>query len=461
MSFSARPVLLTGRADPAPIRPERREMASGGLDAERLTIIILCDHAHISGGLAQVAHASARALRRRGHRVIFFAAVPPIDPALIEDEVEVVCLDQPDMLNDPSSAKAAGRALWNGVARRVLARLLHGLDPRRTVIHVHGWSKALSPSVLRASSRSGIAMVQTLHDYVALCPNGALFDYAQGTNCARRPLSVECVRANCDARHYAHKAWRVVRHMTMHAAGCSLAGKDVIYISERQREILEPLLPVGTHLHYVQNPVEVADLGPAPVASSEAFLFIGRLSSEKGAALFVEATARLGLEAWLIGDGPLRESLATAPQARLTGWVGNAAVVEHLRQARCLVFPSVWYETFGLSVYEALANGVPPVVSDNTTAARAIEHGVTGLLFRSGDIDDLAAQLNILTDARRAAEMGRAAYERYWQRPPTIDRHIEQLERTYRQILRHKRPPDRANGSTQTNALWPEDDDET
>lgn len=411
----------------------------------RLTLVIVCDHAHISGGLGQVAHASARALSRRGHRVIFFAAMPPIDPALAEAGVEVVCLDQADMIADPSKIRAAGRAIWNRKAARRLADLIKGLDPEMTIVHVHGWSKALSPSVLWACQQSGVATVQTLHDYVALCPNGALYDYRRQENCPLRPMSTACMMSNCDSRGYTIKAWRVARHLALRATSGALAAKHLIYLSEGQRAILAPLLPSGTLLHKIENPIEVEDQGPAPLPRDAPFLFVGRLSTEKGPALFAEAAQRAGVPACFVGDGPLRAELERrAPAAQFTGWLDARRVGAQIRKARALVFPSLWYETFGLSVYEAMSQGVPVIVSDNTVSAEAVDHGKTGLLFRSGDVVDLVAKIRALTDQTTATRMGRAAYEAYWRAPLTPARHLDRLEEVYAAIQRLNTLPDRA-----------------
>jgi glycosyltransferase involved in cell wall biosynthesis len=404
--------------------------------ARHLTIVILCDHAHVSGGLAQVAHASARALRQRGHRVILFAAVPPVAPELIDVGIEVHCLGQDDVLGDPSRLKAAVRGFWNLAAGHRLATVLAALPPRDTVIHVHGWSKALSPSALRAVHRSGAAVVHTLHDYFALCPNGALFDYVKERNCPLRPMSTACIVCNCDARRYSHKLWRVARHAALTASGGGPAGRHVICISERQREILRPLLPTETVVHYVPNPVDATDRGPAPVAANEPFVFVGRLSREKAPELLAEAAQRTGLKAVFVGDGPARQAVERIlPDATITGWIPPAQVAGRLRGARALVFPSLWYETFGLVVQEALANGVPPIVSDNTTSASMIEHGVNGLLFRSGDVNALIEQMRALANGAAAENLGRQAYQRYWHRPLSLDYHVGRLEEVYRRVL--------------------------
>jgi glycosyltransferase involved in cell wall biosynthesis len=402
----------------------------------KLNIVIVCDHAHISGGLAKVALTSATALGRCGHRVIVFAAVGPVSNWLRSEGVEVICLDQPDILDDSNRVRAAMRALWNGVAARELRRLLETLDRTCSIVHVHGWSKALSPSIIWASGLSGIPVVHTLHEYSDFCPNGTFFNFVTRRNCSLRPMSLSCIASNCDSRNYAHKLWRAARHAALANAGRIVENPHFIYLCDGQRAIVEPHLPPAAQLHLVPNPVDADDCGPSPVRDNEAFVFIGRLSTEKGATLLADAAVREGFPALFIGDGPIRDEIANiAPAAKITGWLDTDPMRQRLRCARALVFPSIWYETFGLSVYEAMANGIPVIASDNTVSASAVEPGTTGLLFKSGDVDDLIRCLRTLCDPEIAHRMGLAAYQRYWANPLTLSRHTERLEQLYQRII--------------------------
>jgi glycosyltransferase involved in cell wall biosynthesis len=100
------------------------------------------------------------------------------------------------------------------------------------------------------------------------------------------------------------------------------------------------------------------------------------------------------------------------------------------------VFPSLWQETSGLAVLEALSKGVPVLCSRGTGAADWIEHGANGYLIETGDAAALQARLEQLRDDDDLAErMGRDAYERYWRDAPTVEKHAERLEACYRAIL--------------------------
>ncbi len=407
------------------------------------TIVILCDHAHPSGGLAKVAIAGAVGLARRGHRVHFFTAVPPIDPVLLTDGITVHCLEQPDLKGNADRVQAALRGIWNREAARALESLLGSCPANDTVIHIHGWAKALSPSVFPVCRKSGLPVLLTLHDYFPLCPNGAFFVFPEGVNCPHRALSTGCLATDCDARARHHKWWRAARHAAGALAGGFIDGMALVTLSDRQRAVIAPHLAPGTVTLPVPNPVEVEDRGPAPVAGNRPVLFVGRMSREKGAALLAEAAAQAGCPVRFVGDGDEAAAVRRLnPAAELAGWLPPDAVLEEVRRARAVVVPSLWYETFGLAAYEALANGVPIVVSDNCAAAEAVLPGENGFLFRSGDAADLARCLRLLSHDAEVERMGRNAHDGYWRAPFTLDRHLDRLEEVYRDAVsgRHHHP---------------------
>ena len=400
-------------------------------------IVVVNDYAHIQGGGSKVAIVSAAALARRGHRVTFFAAVAPVDPDLAASGADVICLGQPDMLGDPSALRAAVRGLWNGEAGRRFAAVLNRLDPACTVVHVHGWMKALSSSVVRAATDRGFRVISTLHDYTAVCPNGGLFNYRSAAPCTLTPLSLRCIATDCDARSYGHKLWRIARHAVQQRhGGFSRPFARYVCLSDLNRSLHDGRLPGGARMETVRNPIDVAPGPPADPARHHTFLFVGRLAREKGPLLFATAAAQAGVPAAFVGDGYLAATVrATAPQAELAGWLPADAVAHRMRHARALVFPSLWPETQGLAVSEAAALGVPAIVSDACAAREAVEDGVTGLLFRSGDAADLRRQIERCRDDALVARMGRAAHARFWADPPTVDAHARALVALYDRVL--------------------------
>lgn len=401
-----------------------------------ITVVLVIDHAAMKGGQARVAFDSAIGLKRRGHEPIIFAAVGPVDPELELAGIRTVCLGQSDLLGNRSPLAAAAQGLWNRTAAQALSELLATLPRDRTVIHVHGWAKALSPSIAGPIAASGFGAVYTMHEYSLLCPNGGFFNYRTEQACTLDPMSARCLMTDCDSRSYSRKLWRSLRHAVMkRIAGMPAIFSDIIAISDFQLEAVGHRLPHGVRVHKVSNPIRVPALGPKPPGPAGPMTFVGRISPEKGPFLFAEAARMVGVQALFVGDGPLRDALKRRyPEVEIIGWQGPEGVRRYLRDAGALVFPSVWYEGQPLTVLEAKALGTPIIVSDGCAGRDVVEDGVTGLWFRSNDPANLAEALSRFGQSDIDA-MSRATYESYWSNPPTLDRHIDAITAIYGDLL--------------------------
>ena len=398
-----------------------------------MNVVIVVDHAFIAGGQAKVAFDSALGLKRAGHRPIVFAAAGPVDPELAASDVEIVCLGQYDLVGNPSKAAAAVQGVWNAHAARALGELLEGLSKDDTVVHVHGWAKALSPSIAKPIARSGLPAVYTMHEYFMFCPNGGFYNYQRGHACPLTPMSAACLLTHCDSRNYARKLWRSARQaVSERIAHLPDVFSDYVTISKFQAEIVAPYLPKGVRVHQVSNPVSAANLGAKQNPASGDFIFVGRVSPEKGPFLFAEAAKLAGVTPIYVGDGVASEELrARYPQARVLGWKSPEEARAMMRQARALVFPSLWYEGQPLVALEAKAMGTPVIVSDGCAAREEIVDGVSGLWFASGGVEALAAALQRAKDDALVERMSRAAYDSYWADPPTIEAHARRIVAVY------------------------------
>jgi glycosyltransferase involved in cell wall biosynthesis len=375
-------------------------------------VVVANDHGFINGGAAKVAIESALWLKGRGLGVSFVAGSGPMDPRLAGAGVECVTVAPHDVLTDPDRHRAMRNGLWNREAARVLAGHIARLDPSSTVVHIHTWTKALSPSVGPVVTRSSTAHVCTLHEYFLACPNGAFYDYNAGSICTKRALGLSCLTTQCDARRMAHKAWRVARQGVLWTAGRMPRNlREVIYISPKQRSIIGDYFGEGTRWHHLPNAVGERPERRVPVEENDVFLFIGRIAPEKGAVIAAEAARRAGVRIVFAGEGPDGAAVRRAhPGAELPGWLGAEDLGRWMRRARCLVFPSLWYEGYPLVVADALRLGLPILVSTNTTATALIEDGRNGLHVPAGDVEAWARAMRQMTSDETAKDMGEAAF---------------------------------------------------
>jgi len=404
-----------------------------------MRVIIIHDFASLSkgAGATRCAIVGACALAASGVEVIYFAPVGPVDDCLKSAGIQVICLDQSDIARGTNRVQSILQGVWNLRAQNALLELLSRCRDKKTVVHVHMWSKALSPSIGPVLVASGLPVVMHLHEYFLACPNGGFFDYQAGEVCHRDPLSLSCLTTNCDARSPLHKGWRVLRQAILHGPGQLPRGiSNFIYLSTLQKEVMQPHMPSGALWFRVTNPITVEKRSPAIIADDAPLLYVGRMSPEKGVQLFADLVHQHKLPAVFVGEGPIADDVRKrAPQADFRGWVSPHAVAEIMRTARALVFPSLWYEGMPVTVMEALACGIPVILSDATTAREVVIDEENGLIFRSGDASSLLQALERVQDNDFVRRLGATAHRRYWAAPSTVERHVQELKAVYEQML--------------------------
>jgi glycosyltransferase involved in cell wall biosynthesis len=134
-----------------------------------------------------------------------------------------------------------------------------------------------------------------------------------------------------------------------------------------------------------------------------------------------------------VGDGPLRrEAENEAPgNVSFVGTLPATVTLARVKAARFLIFPSVGYETFGMTVLEAAACGVATVGTRLGAIPELIHEGQTGLLFDPHDSEEMAEKVAwVWSRPRSVNEMGAAARRRYLEHY-TADKGYEQLARFY------------------------------
>lgn len=354
-------------------------------------IIVVCDSASVRGGIEGVAFTEAKGLAKQGLNVYLFAAMGPIDKTLEENGVRVTCLWQQDILSNPNRMEAVKQGLYNVKAHDELKNFLRDFNPLDTIVHVHGWTKALSSSVFSASAYYGFKVVITIHDYFSVCPNGGFYNYPKKKICDLRPLSMRCICRNCDSRSYPTKLFRVIRSFMQRREMFKNKQLYFIYISRITHDAVIPLIKrYIKDAFFLRNPAQIESTQPVNITDNDTYLFIARLSLEKGVELFCQAMTDLGLKGCVLGDGYLRGRMERRyPNVVFEGWVEGKKKEKLIRKGKCLVFPSLWYEGSPLTILEMMSYGIPCIVPDKCAASDEVIDGKTGYIFKSGDLVSL------------------------------------------------------------------------
>lgn len=357
-------------------------------------IVLVNDFDYVQGGASKVAIQTANLLAESltNVNVYFFSSVHGDDCAL-NKKVISICLNQKESLKDSNKIRGAINGLYNFKAKRELKKLLKTLDRDNTIIHVHGWTKALSSSIYSAIFKMKFKSVLTMHDYFTACPNGGYFNYKKNEICHIKPLSCKCCKCNCDSRNYGFKLYRVVRQFIQNKI-IKLNSKltDVISISDFSENILKKTLSSKTRIHRVYNPIDL-DTKPKMVdyKKNKYYLYVGRLSPEKGADTFCKVISELGLKGIVVGDGSELVKLKKQyPSIEFAGWKAASDVKKYMQGAKALIIPSKWYEGAPLTPLESMQYGIP-LISSDCNAAKDYVTEKNGFIYNS--YDDLKEKL--------------------------------------------------------------------
>ena len=342
-------------------------------------------------------------------------------------------------------AKLAAHVLYSPSARRLMRECLLEYSP--DIAHIRGIYHHLSPSILWELKRQRVPVLYHVNDFKLLCPAynlvangqaceaciGGKFFHVASEGCYPGTWPTRAVLA---AEAYLHRRLETYQRCVDLFLAPSHFVREMLIESGFPAERIEVLA------HFQALPAE-GQLVP----DEKYILYFGRLSAEKGVADLLRAMALLSdIPLLIAGDGPERSRLERlARELNLknflfTGKVDGPELQKLIAGASFSVFPSHAYETLGKSILESYAWGRPVVASDLGSRRELVEHGVTGLLYKGGDCEQLAQAVDYLfSRPGLRAEMGNAGRERIRERH-NPEQHLDALLKIYSRLSSGRAP---------------------
>jgi glycosyltransferase involved in cell wall biosynthesis len=329
---------------------------------------------------------------------------------------------------------------WSTDTRREFETLL--LRERPDVVHVHNTFVMISPSIYEACKHAGVPVVQTLHNYRLFCPASTFLrnglpceDCVTGSllssvrhRCYRGSTGASAAAATMLAVN--HKRGTYENDITRYIALTNFARDKFVECGLPAEKML--VKPNFVH----PDPGERQLIGNGAV-------FMGRLTPEKGMATALKAWKLLPpeMELKVIGDGPSLDDLRRiAMDLRLKnvtflGRLPRQRAFEYLANARFLLFPSEWYESFPMTILEAYAHGVPVVAARMGVMPEIVKENQIGLLYEPRNPQSLAEVVEGLWRnigwIRQLSKNARREYETLY----TAEENYRQLMAIYNEAL--------------------------
>ena len=371
-----------------------------------------------AGGEDEVLWAENRLLTRRGHQV----------QQLLKrnDKLSSIQLGFEFFVNTHYSKSG----------REKIAAALEEFHP--DVMHVHNFFPLFSPSIYDACAERNIPVVQTLHNFRILHPNALLYHNGEVDE---RPLSGSAYQCVSD-RVYRKSILQttIVAHMIEYHKRRDTWNKKVtrfIALTDfcKMKFVQGGILPhkIEVKPNFASEPKQL-DVYEPPFPKDAYCLFVGRLSEEKGVRTLLNAWEQqeIPLPLVIAGSGPFEQKLkgygSSDPRIRWLGHRPKDEIMGLMQNALALVFPSLWYEAFPMTIVEAFASGLPVIASRLGSMAELIEDGRTGYLFEPGNTGALASAVRRAHENREELNHMKSEARKEYER-------LYMPERNYRMLI--------------------------
>lgn len=289
-------------------------------------------------------------------------------------------------------------SIWNVFAAQTLRKKIKAFQP--DVIHVHNWHFASGPILFRIAKKWNMPVVHTVHNYRLLCPSAILMH--------NNKLFTDSLHQNFPWSAVQKKVYRDSRFQTFWLAFIVWFHKKIGTWHSIDKYIC--LTPFAVELFQQSNigldeskftvkpNFSEGSSEPFEITRENQFLFIGRLSEEKGIKTLLDAFKTSNHTLRIAGDGPMKEQVLEAQNEfeniQYLGSLSREEVKNELLRTQALIFPSIWFEGMPMTIIESLGCGTPVIASYLGAMKSMILENKNGLYFKPGDSKDLLLKID-------------------------------------------------------------------
>lgn len=265
------------------------------------------------------------------------------------------------------------------------------------VVHIHNLHFSGSAAVIYAIRRAKIPLVMTLHNYRLLCPSGSLFHNGKlFLSSINGGFPWAAVKSGVYQQSQIITFWLALSNYIHQKLGTFKTVDQFILLGNHSKEIFASSALGKYADNMVIKPNFSKNTFTPSVEKNKQlhYLYVGRLTEEKGVLILLQAFAKNKQPLIIVGTGPLQETVKLyASQYKHITFLGEQSldkIYTLLNDTIALIFPSVWYETFGMVVIEAFSKGVPVITSNLGNMKYLVTHKHNGLTFSAGSSDNLS-----------------------------------------------------------------------
>jgi len=343
-----------------------------------------------------------------------------------------------------NASYSTGRLLYSFQARRKIETLIKQEKP--DIAHLHNIYHQISPSILHSLKKHKIPVIMTLHDYKLVCASYSMITNDGICEACKKGKYYNCYQKSCVKNSRAKSLLSTIE-MYLHHNLLHIYNLVNIFISP-SKFLIDRFHKMGfkRQIEYLPNFVEPNEFDPEYDNEGRFIVYFGRISKEKGLITLIRAMQKLpDITLKIIGEGPLRGYVESEVKnlgltnIKLLGYKAGDELKDIIRNCMFVVVPSEWYENNPRSAIESFALGKPVIGASIGGIPELVRHGETGLLFESGNVEDLRAKIEYLVaHMDEIVRMGKDA-RKFVEQELNEEKHYDELMRIYQKAIEKNR----------------------
>ncbi len=284
------------------------------------------------------------------------------------------------------------------------------------LVHVHNFYPLLTPSVFRAAKKAGAKTIQTLHNYRWWCISGIFYRNNCGICelCAHKKFPYFGIIHKCYRNSFLQSIFTALA-LFFYKLTNQIKHIDKFFVlSDSERKKIIELGISSEKIIFKPNFVEVESVVHD---GKKDYIYVGKLDESKGVLELLKTWKKLDKKyvLRLIGEGELsnRSDALKSDNIIFLGKLDNKDTLKEIAKARYLISPSLMFETFGLTVLEAMSLGVPVIGFNIGTRLEFIKDGVNGFISSVENLKNMIEKSYDFDDYSRLSENARKFADNY------------------------------------------------
>lgn len=261
------------------------------------------------------------------------------------------------------------------------------------LVHIHNFYPLLTPSVFKAAKDGGAKVVHTLHNYRLWCISGIFYRDGYGICelCTKSIFSLQGIFNKCFRKSLVQSLLAQVSFWYYRTTKVFDNIDYFFVLTSFQREKMKLLGIDEKRIILKPNSLKMTSAMPN---KKDGYLYVGRLEESKGIFELLKVWNILDEKYVLtiLGGGDIEKELRAKYKKKNIIFKGKCSRTETLSsisKSKYLIQPSVLYETFGLTIIEAMSFGVPVIGFDIGTRKDFIEDEVNGFISIADNLKDI------------------------------------------------------------------------